>query len=294
MNKLGRAGALVALTVTLAGMTVAQSTTANADAVHQVYGTGGVGLSIRSAPTTSSTRIGGLAEGASISIHCQTYGDNINGSTIWDQLAGGGYVSDWYVNTPNVGTFSPGIGQCGQAPPPPPPPPPAPPPAAAAVAGYDRAAAATWAVNHAYDANEFGADCTNFVSKSMNEGGGLVQQSWWYHNGTYPVATWAQPWTVAARFADDMTAHAYVTRQTIDVSQRTIPGARLGDVILYDQDDGNGFNHVAIIVTVMSNGVVLIAQHTTNYSYRIWNRSWELSDHQAGWHAQLLHVRTDG
>jgi hypothetical protein len=38
---------------------------------------------------------------------------------VWDQLANGTWVSDYYINTPGVGVFTPGVGQCGQVAPPP-------------------------------------------------------------------------------------------------------------------------------------------------------------------------------
>jgi len=37
---------------------------------------------------------------------------SVNGSAIWDLLTTGYFVSDYYVNTPDVGKFSPGIARC--------------------------------------------------------------------------------------------------------------------------------------------------------------------------------------
>jgi hypothetical protein len=289
----GTGTATVIVAVAVAAAIAVWSSPANADAVYRVYNTGGIGLTIRSAPTPTSARIGGLPEGASVSIHCQTTGANVNGSTIWDQLSTGGYVSDWYVTTPNVGSFSPGLPQCGQSAPPPVAAPPAGPSASPLVARYDRAAAAQWAVAHAYDPAMYPQDCTNFVSNAMTKGGRLAQQSWWYWSA-YPKQFHSLSWTVAKSFAEDMYQHGYVTRREIDMAQRVVPGVSVGDLILYDQGDGEGLNHLAIVVTVTSNGTPLIAQHTAAHSERIWNRSWELSTKKAGWHAMLLHVRTDG
>jgi hypothetical protein len=301
MNTLRRraATATAALAVAAATAAVSGSSPAHADAVYRVYNTGGIGLTIRSAPTPTSGRIGGLPEGASVSIHCQTTGANVNGSTIWDQLTAGGYVSDWYVNTPNVGSFSPGLPQCGQNTPPPTTPPPttaptAGPAASPLVARYNRAAAAQWAVAHAYDRPTYTEDCTNFVSNAMSKGGRLAQQSWWWFQFAYPKELHSYSWTVAKSFADEMYQHGYVTRRDIDMTQRVVPGVQVGDLILYDQGDGAGLNHLAIVVTVTANGTPLIAQHTEPRSERIWNRTWELSNKKAGWHAMLLHVRTDG
>jgi hypothetical protein len=69
-------------------------------------------LNVRSGPGISYSKVGSLANGTSIAIACQTKGDSVNGSTIWDQLTTGGYISDYYVNTPVTGGFSPGLSQC--------------------------------------------------------------------------------------------------------------------------------------------------------------------------------------
>jgi hypothetical protein len=81
---------------------------------------GACGLNIRSGPGYSDyTLIGVLAEGAEVAIICQVLGQIVgpspatgNSSGIWDQLTSGGWVSDLYISTPNVGTWSPPIPQC--------------------------------------------------------------------------------------------------------------------------------------------------------------------------------------
>ena len=70
-------------------------------------------INVRSGPGVFYGIVGSLANGAPVSIVCQTRGDSVQGSTIWDQLSSGGYLSDYYVNTPVVGGFSPGLSQCG-------------------------------------------------------------------------------------------------------------------------------------------------------------------------------------
>jgi len=69
-------------------------------------------LNERSAPATSATLDGTLPNGTAINIVCQTTGSTVSGSSIWDKLANGYYVSDYYTSTPNVGTWSPPIPQC--------------------------------------------------------------------------------------------------------------------------------------------------------------------------------------
>jgi hypothetical protein len=76
----------------------------------------GFGLTVRSGPSSSDTITGHLAEGQPISIHCQVTGTTVNGSSIWDQLTGGGYISDYYTTTPIFAGFSPGLPQCAASP----------------------------------------------------------------------------------------------------------------------------------------------------------------------------------
>jgi surface antigen len=48
-----------------------------------------------------------------VRIVCQVQSTSVvNGSSIWDRLTDGRYVTDVYVSTPRYGTFSPGLGRC--------------------------------------------------------------------------------------------------------------------------------------------------------------------------------------
>jgi surface antigen len=76
-------------------------------------------LNERSAPSTGASVIGSLPYHTTITINCQTTGSDVNGSSIWDQLSNQAYVADYYVNTPDVGTFSPGLARCSSVAPPP-------------------------------------------------------------------------------------------------------------------------------------------------------------------------------
>lgn len=87
---------------------------------HHVVGTcaeGACGLIERAGPGYSSyAEVGVLQEGQEIDIVCQTIGQPVAGhnatSAVWDKLTNGSYVSDYYTDTPNVGTWSPPIPQC--------------------------------------------------------------------------------------------------------------------------------------------------------------------------------------
>jgi uncharacterized protein YraI len=80
--------------------------------------TSGPSLNVRSGPHTSSTVVGSVANGATITIDCQTHGDTVTGrygtSNIWDHIPGKhGYVTDTYVYTGSDGLVAPLCGSGG-------------------------------------------------------------------------------------------------------------------------------------------------------------------------------------
>jgi surface antigen/uncharacterized protein YraI len=80
---------------------------------HHVTGVSGGVLYERTGPATSYPSKGSLPNGAAIKVACQTTGSEVNNtSNIWDLLTTGYFVSDYYVDTPDVGKYSPGIAQC--------------------------------------------------------------------------------------------------------------------------------------------------------------------------------------
>ena len=80
---------------------------------YNVYGTGSDGLFEHTDPDAASRHTGLLHDGAPVTIVCQRQSSSaINGSTIWDKLADGGYVSDYFVDTPVAGSFTPSIPRC--------------------------------------------------------------------------------------------------------------------------------------------------------------------------------------
>ena len=80
-----------------------------------VYDTGGIGLNVRKAPSSTSTIVTHLAEGKSVGIACQITGDSVGGNSVWNFLeAYGGYVSDRYVWT-GYPDFIPGVPKCGSS-----------------------------------------------------------------------------------------------------------------------------------------------------------------------------------
>lgn len=117
-------GAVVALVV--AALVVGVPAVASAATYSAtVRGTGGIGLNVRSAPTASSARVGGLPEGAAVVVDCYGYGDTVAGywytGNLWQHIVSpvNGWVTDTYLYTGYNGPI-PGEPQCGSTPPPPP------------------------------------------------------------------------------------------------------------------------------------------------------------------------------
>jgi surface antigen len=88
--------------------------------VHHVSGTcrdGACGLKIRSGPGYSNYGvIRVVPEGGELDVVCQAMGETVsNGyfsSAVWDKLSDGAWATDFYADTPNIGTWSPPIPQC--------------------------------------------------------------------------------------------------------------------------------------------------------------------------------------
>lgn len=60
-------------------------------------------MTVRSGPGTGYAAVGSLADGAQVSISCQTTGTTVTGtygtSNIWDRIGSGRYVADAHVYT---------------------------------------------------------------------------------------------------------------------------------------------------------------------------------------------------
>jgi hypothetical protein len=71
----------------------------------------GTALTVRAAPGAGYYGYAGVGDGAAVDIACQVGGDTVGGtqgqSALWDQLAGGGFVSDAYVYTGSAGQVAP-------------------------------------------------------------------------------------------------------------------------------------------------------------------------------------------
>ena len=101
------AASVILVAVPLVGTVAAQA----ADAATGRVNTSGAALKVRSAPTTGSSVVGTRADGARVTITCQTYGQTVSGTygttRVWDKLKSGGYVSDAFVKTGSDGLVAP-------------------------------------------------------------------------------------------------------------------------------------------------------------------------------------------
>jgi hypothetical protein len=75
--------------------------------------TGSAGLNVRALPSKASERVDWLAEGAATTVDCQTVGDWVGNSNVWDYVGDkGGYVADAYVDS-GYASWIPGVPECG-------------------------------------------------------------------------------------------------------------------------------------------------------------------------------------
>ena len=74
-------------------------------------GNPGPALTVRAHTTSQSDAVGKRADGATITIVCQTYGQQVTGTygttRIWDKVKSGGYVSDAFIRTGSDGLVAP-------------------------------------------------------------------------------------------------------------------------------------------------------------------------------------------
>ncbi|MEH0822286.1 MULTISPECIES: peptidoglycan DD-metalloendopeptidase family protein [unclassified Micromonospora] len=77
--------------------------------------TAGADLTVRSGPGTGYSAVGSVADGARVTIYCQTTGTTVTGtygtSSIWDRIGSGRFISDAYVYTGHDG-WIPNVPRC--------------------------------------------------------------------------------------------------------------------------------------------------------------------------------------
>lgn len=223
---------------------------------------------IRAGASTSTMVINWVTKGTYVSIDCYVRGQNVSGTTIWDHLTTGGYISDSLVLT---GSNQPVVPECS---------------------ALRRAAAARWALAHVSDRPLYSQDCTWFVSQALWAGGLGKSSSW--SSTTYGVF---HP-TLDAVNADHLKNYLVNetrqgTIQQLSPNTAAVPSAALGDIIFYDWD-ANGVVDHAMIVTSFSGQVPNVTGHTDAitqpWNYSKYNRKSMAAAHP-GLRIYLVHVK---
>lgn len=69
-------------------------------------------LNARKGPATSYAIVRTYASGSSVQVVCQTTGQKVGTTSVWDRLRTGAWVSDYYVSTPSSTGFSSALPRC--------------------------------------------------------------------------------------------------------------------------------------------------------------------------------------
>ena len=88
----------------------------NAPAATVAYGykvTSRAGLNARTGPSTSHAIARTHGPGSTMPVVCQAAGSAVAGTSVWDKLADGTYVTDAYVSTPSKTGYSAPLPRCG-------------------------------------------------------------------------------------------------------------------------------------------------------------------------------------
>ena len=138
---------------------------------------------------------------------------------------------------------------------------------------YDRFKAVQYAerwwneYNPAYQ--EFGNNCTNFISQCLHAGGGPMRgapnrsKGWWYSG-----KSWSYSWSVAHAL------YLYLKNSTIGLRAKEVSKPEelmLGDIICYDFEGDGRFNHNTIVTAKDIHGMPLVNANTTDSRLRYWS-----------------------
>ncbi len=69
-------------------------------------------LNARSGPSTSYPVVKAHAPGSALAVACQTPGQKIGSTSVWDKLTDGSYVTDYYASTPSKSGYSAPLSRC--------------------------------------------------------------------------------------------------------------------------------------------------------------------------------------
>lgn len=280
-------GAIVAL---VAGATVTVAPTAAADAITAtVFTAPNVEyVNLRNGPGLDHERIGQLDAGASVTLVCWSSGTSVTSpfegqtaSTIWYKVAGypNAWISDAYLYT---GSDQPVTPQCSDS---------ESSPStenATTQQKYNGTVAAQWAKDHLEESDRFEkGDCTWYVSQAL-WAGGLPRTRIWDAvtkrlgpRGAYLTYSEVTPTArLAHEFTNYLVDRGLATKQEVtDWTDRSVMGANIGDVIVYDFNADGTIDHATIVTAIDPDGVVKVTQHGPSRS----DKPWDWSSTQNTW-----------
>jgi hypothetical protein len=212
---------------------------------------------IHAEPTQTSARLGWVAEGATPSRDCAVFGDYVGDVRVWFRVADAGvsgyipsYYDDSHYQTMAELTAKYGIPECasqGLD---------ASSPAADAPLNpsYYRTAGVEWAVAHAQDDQGSGTLCTWFVSNALWAGGLPTSEAWQKGTRSSVYVTDLRDYLVDNGIASwsDITAN---------LTTNAVPGADIGDVIVYDWEGDGELDHMAYVVDITADQYPEVAEH---------------------------------
>lgn len=114
----------------------------------------------------------------------------------------------------------------------------------------------------------FLVDCTNYISQCLLAGGLTMngypvrEQGWWYRNNN-----WSFSWSVAHSLRWYL-GNLAVQQNVLEV--KTALELYPGDIICYDFEGNNRWNHTAIVVAKDQENLPLVNAHTDNSRHRYW------------------------
>jgi putative chitinase len=198
------------------------------------------GVNARKGPGTGFPVVHNVANNSAIDITCQVHGQVVNGSDIWNQLADGTFVTDFYCDTPNYNKFSPPIPVCQNAP--------QPAPGQPGIKGDDypfkdsppdQEGGDPWAFYY--------RECTSFVAWRMNQLGVNFSNHMTGPNGT--AGTFGN--------GDTWAANALAIGFSVDNTPS------VGAIAHYDPNvsGAGGLGHVAYVAQVNGDGTIVIEEY---------------------------------